>query len=614
MSAKEAEQAAAGYSLRLPSPSIFDGLDAEARATLEGEVEWFCLPGGQILFTEGEPSDALYLLLSGALALIAGKPASGGAMIAQIHAGETVGEMGVLSDRPRSATAVALRDSSLLRLGKPVFDMLLRRHPDAVSRLLSQLVDRLDQTTHGTGSLFVPKTLALMPLDAGVPNEDIAARLAASLVAMGLKVQVLDETAVRRTEEYFHTVESAHDLIIYRGVIDNTAWVSQCVRRADRLLFLTATGQSPSPDVPVLEAVPHLPWRVSELVLLQEESGVRRPAAPWLARLPVQGHYHLRRHSQADITRLARCVTGRAVGLVLSGGGARGFGHIGVIKALRAAGIPLDLLGGTSMGSIIAAGVALEWTDSEFDTHMRRAFVESNPLNDYAFPLVALTRGHKVTARLREHFGENRIEDLWRPFFCVASNLTTGGIAVLREGVLWRALRASIAIPGLLPPTIADGAVLSDGAVLNNLPADIMATVRRGPVIGVDVTQYRALTPRDTGGRQWLRRLLAGRGYRGPGIMTMLMAAANLSSSAQTRLSRAHADVILEPELEAISIRDWQAYDEAVAAGYRHAMNRMADIERALRVPIACGRLSDGHASGGSGAEDHPQRPRADAR
>jgi len=581
------EHAASGYRIPVPSPSILDGLDTEARRALEGEVEWLCLPGGQILFTEGDPPDALYLVLAGALAISAGKQVEQGTILGQIRVGETVGEMGLLSDRPRSATVVALRDCSLLRIGKPAFEKFIRLHPTAALRFLAQLVDRLEQTTRGTRALLVPTTLALVPLDAAVPMEDFAARLADSISAMGLKVRVLDETVARHTEEYFHAVESAHDLTIYRGTTGGTSWVPLCVRRADRLLLL-ATGRIPTCNVPAMNVEPSLPWRLAELVLLEDESGTRRSAAPWLTKLPVAGHYHLRRHSQADIARLARCVTGRAVGLVLSGGGARGFGHIGVIKALRASGVPIDLLGGTSIGAIIAAGAALEWEDDEFDVRMRRAFVDSNPLDDYTFPFVALTKGLKVTARLREHFGERLIEDLWRPYFCVASNLTTGVVAVLRQGPLWRALRASIAIPGLLPPLIEDGAVLSDGAVLNNLPADIMATMRRGPVIGIDVTHYRALVPRPDRSRHWLHRLLVGPD-QGPGIATMLMTAANLGSDAQTRLSRVHVDVLLEPPLDAIGIRDWRAYDRAVESGYRHVMERMAAIESTLREAVASG-------------------------
>lgn len=576
------------YHIPLPSRSILDGLDLEARTALQGEAEWLCLPGGQVLFSEGDQPDALYLVLAGALAISAGKLVEHGTMIGQIQVGETVGEMGLLSDRPRSATVIALRDCSLLRIGKPAFEKFIRLHPTAALRFLAQLVDRLEQTTRGTRALFVPTTLALVPLDAAVPTEELAGRLAESISAMGLKVQVLDETAARHTEEYFHAVENAHDVTIYRGTSVGTTWVPLCVRRADRLLVM-ATGEAPVCNLPILTAEPRPPWRIAELVLLEDESGTRRSAASWLMQLPVASHYHLRRHNRADIARLARCVTGRAVGLVLSGGGARGFGHIGVIKALRACGIPVDLVGGTSIGAVIAAGAALEWDDDEFDARMRRAFVDSNPLDDYTFPFVALTKGRKVTARLREHFGENRIEDLWRPYFCVASNLTTGAVAVLRQGVLWRALRASIAIPGLLPPFIENGAVLSDGAVLNNLPADIMATMRRGPVIGVDVTHYRALVPRQDRPRHWLQRLLAGDEHQGPGIATMLMTAANLGSDAQTRLSRAYVDVLLEPPLDQVGIRDWRAYDQAVESGYRHVMERMADIESTLRAAVASG-------------------------
>ncbi|HJT08254.1 MAG TPA: patatin-like phospholipase family protein [Stellaceae bacterium] len=577
-----AEHAAGAYRIPVPSPSILDGLDRQARNALEGEMEWLCLPGGQILFRQGEASDALYVVVAGALAICDDRSGKHRTFLGQVRAGETVGEMGLLSERPRSATVVALRDCSLLRIGKRAFETFIRLHPTAALRFLAQLVDRLEQTTRGTRALFVPTTLALVPLDAAVPVEELAERLAAAISRLGVKVCILGETEARHTEQHFHAVESAHDLTIYRGTAAGAGWVPLCIRRADRLLLL-ATDRAPSCNLAVLGAEERPPWRVAEVVLLADDNGTRQPAAPWLTRLPVQGHHHLRRHSAADIARLARCVTGRAVGLVLSGGGARGFGHIGVIKALRASGIPLDLLGGTSIGAIIAAGAALEWEDDEFDARMRRAFVESNPLDDYTFPFVALTKGHKVSARLREHFGESRIEDLWRPYFCVASNLTTGEVAVLRQGVLWQALRASIAIPGLLPPVIEDGAVLSDGAVLNNLPADIMATMRRGPVIGVDVTHYRALQPQQSRPRHWLQRLLGSGDHQGPGIATMLMTAANLGSDAQTRLSRAHVDVLLEPPL-AIGIRDWRAYDRAVAAGYRYAMERMGDIDRAIRA------------------------------
>jgi NTE family protein len=355
-----------------------------------------------------------------------------------------------------------------------------------------------------------------------------------------------------------------------------------CIRRSDRVLLVGGADASPVECLSrLVEAITEVPWRRAELVLLQGTAS-RSPVAaePWLGRWPVPFHCHIRPDNRADIARLARYLTGRAVGLVLSGGGARGYGHIGVIKALRAAGIPIDLVGGTSIGSIMAAGVALEWDDQEFHERMHRAFVASNPLDDYVFPLVALTRGRKVTQRLREHFGEERVEDLWRPYFAVATNLTTGGITVQRSGVLWRAVRASIAIPGLLPPMVERGEVLVDGAVMNNLPSDIMSAMRRGPVIGVDVTRYQTVHVTPSNGRWSLRSLFAGYDYEGPGIVSLLLRAGTMGGDAQTMMSRAHSDVLLEPPLQHVNIRDWHIFDRTIEAGYRYTMERIEELEK----------------------------------
>ncbi len=574
------------FHIPLPSPCLLDGIDTATLAALAGELDYFSLPGGAILFEEGDPgANELYLLLSGSLGVVAGKPIERGALISVVRPGETVGEMGLLAGRPRSASVVAARDSTLLRIGKAAFEELTRRHPAAMMRVAGDLIDRLDRLTRHARPLAAPKTLALVPLGEGVPLADLTAALAGALAASGEKVSVLDSAAAHQDQGFFEAVEAAHSLTLYRGDGDGTAWTRLCLRRADRILLVAQGAAKPPDRLSLVPGADALPWRLTELVLLQEGSArLPAPAAPWLAQLGVKLHYHIRRQNAGDIARLARYLTGRAVGLVLSGGGARGYGHLGVIEALREAGIEIDLLGGTSIGSIMAAGVAIGWDDAEFQERIREAFVRSDPVNDFAVPWVALTQGRKVTARLRQHFGESRAEDLWRPFFAVASNLTSGAVAVLRTGPVWRLLRASIAIPGLLPPVIEGGEVLVDGAVMNNLPADIMSGMRRGPVIGIDVTRYGDLRPPPPASEGWLRRLTGG-GVEGPGIVSLLLRTATVGGDAQTLQSRAHADLVLEPPLLDIEIRDWKAFDRAVAAGYRHAMARMDDIHRLCRSP-----------------------------
>lgn len=577
---------AAAYRIPLPSPNVFDTLEPDARAALEDELEWFSLPGGRVLFEANDVPDGLYLVLSGCLGVVARAGGGQAELLVEIVAGETVGDLALLAQSPQPATIIALRDTSLVRLGKAEFERLVRRHPSVLLPLTLRVIRRLQRALSSRpSSVTVPKTVALIPLDADIPAEAIADALAEALIASGLRVKVLDASAHEQIEDMFYAIEIAHDLVIYRADARGSPWTQMCIRRSDRVLLVAGSKASPVECLRrLVAAITEVPWRRAELVLLQG-SGGRLPMAaePWLGRLPVPFHCHIRPESKADIARLGRYLTGAAVGLVLSGGGARGYGHIGVIKALREAGIPIDLVGGTSIGSIMAAAAALEWDEKEFHERMHAAFVASNPLDDYAFPLVALTRGRKVTQRLREHFGEARVEDLWRPYFAVATNLTTGGIAVQRSGLLWRAARASIAIPGLLPPLVQGGEVLVDGAVMNNLPSDIMSAMRRGPVIGVDVTRYQTLTAREGNGHWSLRGLVAGNDYDGPGIVSLLLRAGTMGGDAQTMMSRAHADVLLEPPLQHVNIRDWRTFDRTIEAGYRYTMERMGELEKLSR-------------------------------
>jgi NTE family protein len=258
------------------------------------------------------------------------------------------------------------------------------------------------------------------------------------------------------------------------------------------------------------------------------------------------------------------------VGLVLGGGGARGFAHIGVVKALAEAGVPFDSLGGVSMGAIVAAGLAAEWDIDELTDRMREVFVTSRPLSDFTVPLIALVRGKKVTSLLRDHF-EGLIEELAKPFFCISSDLTTGHVHEHRTGQLWRALRSSVALPGIMPPVNSHGHLLVDGGVMNNLPVDLMRRRRIGPLIASDVTGELDFSVRDSRyGERPVWRLLWQRMRGTPSIFDVLMRSGTLGSEAQRRLVREQADFLYEPPLPHLGPLDWRAFDRAVAEGYAH--------------------------------------------
>ena len=301
-------------------------------------------------------------------------------------------------------------------------------------------------------------------------------------------------------------------------------------------------------------------------------------------------------------------VTGSAVGVVMSGGGARAYAHIGALKALREAGVPIDFVGGASMGAVIAAGPALDWSQEELETRIRRAFVQSDPLSDLAFPMLAMTRAKKVDRLLQEAYGDIDMADLHRPFFAVSTNLTSGKIEVHRRGLMRRAMRASISIPGILPPVVIDGQVLVDGAVLKNLPAEVMRQMNSGPVIGVDMSQTRGVDPEMIEHPPSVWRLIAtGAWRRGPPIVSILMRSATLTTDADLESSRAATDLLVQPTPDGVDIRDWKGFDPGVEAGYRATREVLDGLDRPVthlrrRAPVSASAPPETVAETASGS------------
>ena len=228
-----------------------------------------------------------------------------------------------------------------------------------------------------------------------------------------------------------------------------------------------------------------------------------------------------------------------------------------------------------------AAAVALEWEDETLHQTFHRAFVTSNPLSDYTLPLVSLVAGRKASRLIRREFGEGDIEDLPLPFYCVSADLARGRAQVHRAGPLWQALRASIAIPGVLPPVCLGGQVLVDGGVIDNLPVSSMRAINPGPVIGIDIAGEHALAAdRDETDLPSVWQLLAQR-WRGkprrPGILRILLRAGMVNSASTAEQNAALSDLMLAPPVDHIDLMAWERFEDTIEVGYEHARERIAD-------------------------------------
>lgn len=582
----------------LAATELFGTLDAPDLKKLELGLQWMRVPGGETLFYQGEIGDCLYVVVSGRLRVLRENPGMAEKVLGEAGKGETVGEMALLTGAPRSATVRAVRDSELLKLSQDSFNGMIGKHPELTMHLARRIITRYQRsmkTPLAAGSNQVA-SIAVMPAGPDVPV-DFARRLSAALEKVGPVLTIdraridealgpgaadtpKDHSRNHAVVEWLNEQEAKFRFLVYEADL-TTAWSGRCARQSDRILVVGRSGANPEPSAhenalfrQTLDTVAN-----RELVLLHRE---RQPLYPetnaWMAVRQISRVHHVVENDESGYERLVRMLTGRAVGVVLAGGGARSFAQIGMLRALREAGIAFDYVGGTSMGAFLGAQYAMEWSDERILDYNRVTWRNRRPLRDYTFPYIALIAGQRFTNVVRSLYGEAKIEDLALPYFCCSSNLTRAKLVVHRTGTIWRALGASIAVPGLAPPLFENGDLHVDGAALNNLPIDAMREICDGTVIAVDVSppvDLRIDPNLREAPSSWklaYRRMRpAAQGFRIPTIMEILSRASSLSSVAQVDRMKGEANLYLHAPLEKYSIFDFKLFEELVSAGYEYA-------------------------------------------
>ena len=488
---------------------VFGKLTEELLSDIERSLTWERVGRGDALFHRGETSDGLFIVVSGRLRKLGKSGAGAERIVDEIVQGDIAGEAGILADEVQTLSVVAVRDSIVVKALRDNFRELAARYPKLSEWMVRQLSTRLRGVIQESPSEPQRTNIVLVPANDGAAIEEFSRRLCESLSehatcllvsststdgllgTAGIAQTVENSPEDRRLRAWLDSWEAHVRYVIYVADSGLANWTRRCIRQSDEVIALgdaTAEPRLTAVEAEILREEKSRPIKSRNTLVLVHPPGASRPQGTmrWLNRRRADRHFHLRTDHQDDFDRIVRYVLRREIGLVLSGGGARGFAHAGILRAMREAGLPVDVVGGVSMGSLVGAGYAFSEDLDEIVSSLKARI--GRMLTDYTLPFLSLARGRRFDQGVKAHFGDTNIEDLWLPCFCVSSNLTRAATVVHRSGPLWRAIRASSSLPGIVPPIVEDGDMLYDGCLLNNLPVDLMREeIRTGLLVAVDV-------------------------------------------------------------------------------------------------------------------------------
>ncbi|XP_053137993.1 patatin-like phospholipase domain-containing protein 7 isoform X2 [Hemicordylus capensis] len=512
-------------------------------------LDWMEVEAGRAVYRQGDNSDCTYIVLNGRLRSVIRMDDGKKHLTGEYGRGDLIGVVEALTHQPRATTVHAVRDSELAKLPEGALTSIKRKFPQVVTRLIHLLGEKilgsLQQGGHPLG-LHTPSskwdssnpasnlsTVAIMPVSEDVPLATFTLELKHALCAIGpallltsdnIKQQLgsaaLDSIHEYRLSSWLGQQEDMHRIVLYQSDSSLTPWTQRCIRQADCILIVGLGEQEPT--VGELERMlENTAVRAQkQLILLHREEGpLPSRTVEWLnMRSWCSAHLHLRcprrvfsrrslpklkelyervfqkppdRHS--DFSRLARILTGNAIALVLGGGGARGCSQVGVIRALNEAGIPVDMIGGTSIGSFMGALYAEERSYTQMRIKARQWAMNMNSVLktvlDLTYPITSMFSGASFNNGIGNIFKDKQIEDLWIPYFTITTDITASAMRVHTDGCLWRYIRASMSLSGYLPPLCdpKDGHLLMDGGYINNLPADVARSMGAKVVIAIDV-------------------------------------------------------------------------------------------------------------------------------
>jgi NTE family protein len=553
----------------------------EIRAIAEAAT-WQELQGREVLLNQGDVADHVVLIYRGALRVLQQGADGTVTVLGEHRRGELVGEAGILAETPRAATLLAIRCSVVAQIGAELFQRLLREHSEIAIRVATHLSKRLIAKNVASSPA---RFAVVVPLDQ-FNGSDLHGLVGA--IASGSNAETVWLAEHPNLDVAQLETRQRNQVLIGTNIETSLAFC----RQVDEVLLVVRAESRINPKslVELFDIVRGAQGPTCRLVIVHpidvNRNSSRGKTRELLAVVPSESHHHIRSR-WSDAKRVGRLLARTSVSLVLGGGGARGAAHVGVIRALQEAGVPIDHVGGTSMGAIVGGVFCAGYPTSEL-VSMLEGWYQTGAMRSIAFPSVSLLHHKKTEQKFNEMFGDGSIEDLWTNFLCTTVDITSGLLSVHTNGSAARWIRASGAIPGVFAPVVGeDGNLHVDGGLINNLPSDVMRQIWLGRVIAIDVGSPSAAMkmPANQQGSVGVRYLIDR--YRKqptlPTVGEVMQRGATLSSVQQLQASKDASNVIVTPDLGGFGMFDFANMAKIAARGYEGAINAMPEILAAIR-------------------------------
>jgi len=583
---------------------LFGELNDDVQQEIKQKIVWLELEPAQTLFHQSDPGDALYAVIDGRLAAFS-ETDKDPLFLNEILPGETIGEISIITGDDRSATVKATSRSLLVRLARSDFDRIVEHHPIVYKTFAQVLVTWLRRSNDHRYAIHDAREVTLIAhrhhpqlmleitqgLEAGLGLiGPVLCLSSAGLKELGIKYLFDVDKALKkplydpqntRFRLWLEEQKRHYSFIIYETDGDASIWDRLCLERAHELLIVAQTETEVTPgELELLSRKQEM--TSSRLVLIHPAEGDPANTDRWLVNRSLSGHHHLRLNRPADYERLARFIAGKAIGLVLAGGGAKGFAHIGIIRALHECGIPIDLIGGTSTGGIVSLSYGMDTDPAILETRNQKEWIARKPLSRYALPILSILDHTKWDQIFRDAFQHKKIEDLWIPAFSVSCNLDTGEMVVHDSGIAWKAVRATSSLPVFLVPVLFEGHGHVDGGVINNMPTDVMRKMTSGPVFAINLGNNVAKRLElENYPSPWRLALEKFPGFRKKHayhtVPKVIMQLATMQDQAAYDERSQLADFMLLPPVAGYSMTDIKFADEIVERGYAYGIERLRE-------------------------------------